>query len=324
VNIQTEKLPLRQVGKSGWWVLEIRGERDIPSYNPRVIGKGLDEQTYRREVLGDWTAVLGKLVYPEFGPVHCASTPLPFDPDLPLILGWDVGGSPWSGTPACCITQVNYYGQWLIYPPVTVPEEESVDILDFARDWVAPTLYEGYAEPHGLELEQLKIYHYGDPAGNSKPPKHMTGHIAEVRSCYETINLGEKWFGEQDEYGDREILEKPGLGWLVQSAEGRLTRRLQTIKTRLGANLKGNPALIVDPDATAILDGFQGGYHYHQRADGRYELDPMKNWWSHIMDALSYAASGLAYCTGQREEEEYGGYNPHATGAATWGHRRRD
>lgn len=324
-SIATEILPLRRVGKQGWWILEIRGERDIPGYNPRVIGKGLDDQTYRREIQGDWTAVVGRLVYPEFGPIHCAREPLPFDPELPLILGWDFGGSPWSGTPACAITQPNHYGQLLVYPPVVVGQEETVGILQFAREWVARRLIEEYAEPNGVELDDLKIIHVGDPAGSNPPPKHLVEKhkAAETRTSFETIQLGEKLFAGFDEYGDPIIDERPGLGWLIQKGTPLLSKRLEIMRARLNTNLHGHPALVVDPEATPILDMFQGGYHYHQRADGRYELDPMKNHASHIANALEYAVGGLSWAVAQAQEDEYEGYLPHQ-GAATWGHRKRD
>lgn len=323
-KLPSECLPRLRL-RNGWDLLEIRGGRDIPGYDEKVIGHGLDDQTFRREVKGDWTAVVGKLVYPEFGPIHCAAEPLPFDPDLPLILGWDFGGSPWTGTPACIISQVSAHGQWLLYPPVVADPKESVDIWTFAKR-VADEIYEEYAEPFGLRLEDLRIVHYGDPAGANPPPKHLaTNRGVEARSSYEIIAEGDRTPLHTDrDTGDVVYHERPGFGWVILPGEASVTKRINTVKARLSTIARGAPALLVDPQARYLLDAFQGGYHYHQRDDGRYELDPMKNHWSHGMNALEYAGSRLDMATVDRDEP----YNPLAgdfmgTATGVGGRRRR-
>jgi hypothetical protein len=50
---------------------------------------------------------------------------------------------------------------------------------------------------------------------------------------------------------------------------------------------------VVDPRATVVIEGFLGGYHYRQRPDMKYDLDPEKNWYSHTLDALAYIATEL-------------------------------
>jgi hypothetical protein len=57
----------------------------------------------------------------------------------------------------------------------------------------------------------------------------------------------------------------------------------------------GIPALIVnmEPMGRTIIEGFRGGYHFKQRDEGRYELDPEKNWYSHTMNCVEYLATRL-------------------------------
>ncbi len=319
----TRVLPVRDM-PNGWTVVTCKWDT-VPDYPYAATAAGMDTNTKRQELDLDWSASSGKLVYPDFGDIHKARDPLPFNPDLPLILGWDTGGTAWTGTPACVISQVTALGQWLLYPPVVAPEKRTVGILEFAVEWVARELYEEYAAPYGRQLEHLHLVHFGDPAGNNKPPATLaTSKGAEARSCYEIMRDGDSVHAGWDETTGREILEeRAGTGWIVESGEVTVAKRLEVVKARLKMLIGGQPALIVDPDATYLLDAFQGGYSYPQRQDGRYELDPGKNWYSHGMNALEYAASRLSYANPDRFEEQ--SYRPQygaTSGAGT--HRRRD
>ena len=302
---QTEVLQLQKAG--GWHVLTIRGERDIPGYDPAEVGKGLSDQAFRREVLGDWTATAGKLVYPEFGPVHEAVQAIPYDPTRQLVLGWDLPGGN-GGTPACVVTQLSARGQWLILSDVMPGPDETVGIYEFGER-VAEHLHERYCRPHGIELSKLRLMqHFGDPAGQVRPPATVGSATKgqEMRSAFEVLLLGEKVFIGTD-YRGREIWEeKPGRGWVVEPGEVSLTKRMEAVRARLTHILSGGlAALVVSPEAQQVLDAFRGGYHYHQRADGRYELDPMKNESSHVADALSYSASRLFAEPARKEEEAW-------------------
>ena len=50
----------------------------------------------------------------------------------------------------------------------------------------------------------------------------------------------------------------------------------------------GHPAIVIDPRATLLIEGFSGSYHYPQRRDGTYDSRPKKNLTSHVHDALQY------------------------------------
>lgn len=256
----TRVLPVRDL-KSGWTVVTARWDK-VPDYPYQQTAKGLPDNVRRQELDLDWNASSGKLVYPEFGDIHVAKEPLPFDPERPLVLGWDVGGTAHTGTPACVLSQVSSVGQWLLYDCIIPPDDKQVSVYEFATEWVARTLYEEYAEPFGFDLEALKLVHFGDPAGNAR---HVTtlggGKNLEKASCYEIIQNGysvHKGFDERD----REIVEKrDGLGWIIESGEVSVTRRLEAMKARLKLLINGgHPALVVDPEATYLLDAFRGGY----------------------------------------------------------------
>lgn len=102
------------------------------------------------------------------------------------------------------------------------------------------------------------------------------------------------------------IFEKqPGFGFNIQKGAVAETVRLEAVRARLRHLIRqGVPALIVDPEATPILEGFKGTYHYKQRVDGTYEIHPHKNWWSHPMDALQYVITGLFGAPPVGDEED--------------------
>ncbi len=279
----TRVLPLTKRGD--WHVLEIRGARDIPGYEPGKVGAGMSPMDFRREILGDWSATSGKQVFPEFGDMHEAVQKLPFDPQRELLCGWDLPAGT-GGTPAFVATQITHQGQWLLYGSLLPKADETVPPWDFAER-VAYYLTETFARPLGLELSDLKLVHYGDPAGTQAPiAGGARSTRGEIKSAMEAIRDGGCL---DDAYGDAK--DRPGFGWDIMPGEVSLTKRLDSIRTRLCVNVCGAPALLVSPTATFIREGFRGGYAYKQRTDGRYELDPAKNRYSHVFDALSYPAS---------------------------------
>lgn len=286
--------PLLKKTSDDWGVLEIRGEHHVPDYDPKVVGRGMPENKYRREVLGDWSATMGKVAYPEFGPIHKATEPLSWVPAKPILVGWDFGGTAWSGTPAATIAQLNPLGQCLVYQGIMPEEDEAVGIYDFAG-WVRDYLRDEFAEPAGLVLGDLKLIHWGDPAGDYRPPNtQTTGKRMEARSCYEIIQKGLRIQRAEDERGEPVWEEKPGYGWRIRRGEVTLTKRMEMMRMRLQMLVHGGlPAIVLDPGATNIISAFEGGYHYHQRSDGRFDLDPMKNHASHVMNSLEYLVSRL-------------------------------
>jgi hypothetical protein len=296
-------IPVRDLD-TGWTIASIAGRTVVPDYPYSALSSGMDEMQRRQELDLDWTASTGKRVYPEFGPIHCSIDPLPYDEHLPLICGWDLPAST-GGTPAFAPTQLSDAGQWMIYPPVCAEESEQVGTYAFGER-VARYLREEFAEPSGVTLDELKLIHWADPAGNAPPIRtYGMNPKQELRSAYQTLLNGEREFLYEDEEGEPVYHEKPGFGWMMQPGEMSIQGRQAAMRARLTALLPGGvPALIVDPNADIILVALKGGYCFDQRTDGRYELDPTKNKFSHVVNALEYAASRLSYARPKRREDD--------------------
>lgn len=291
------RLPVRET-PDGWTVVSIHWSM-VPGYDYAAACRGLTEEGIRQELEIDWSATKGKRVYPEYtARVHLALDPLPFDPNEILYCGWDFGG-----TPAFVPTQLNAFGQWLIFPPIAPLPDHTIGIYEFGQ-LVADHLTRVYAAPTGRRMNQLKLVHFGDPAGAARPPR--TGdRPQETQSCFEILKSGIILDLGADEAGRPKRERQPGWGWRIVPGAVNVTERLESVRARLKMLLSGGlPALIVDPGATVIKDGFSGGYHYPQRADGSYARDPLKNWYSHSLDALAYVATRLFYRPADEEEED--------------------
>src|SRR6266567_4283291 len=116
----------KRYNKDGWAITRIHYSV-VPGYDYEAAAKGLSEEAKRAELEIDWTASKGKRVYPEFSPqLHRSLTDLPFNPAGICYCGWDFGG-----TPAFVLTQLNLFGQWLIFPSLSPLEDTSLGIYDF-------------------------------------------------------------------------------------------------------------------------------------------------------------------------------------------------
>lgn len=280
-------LPLTRT-KTGWHVLTIHYSA-VPHYDFKDASRGFtSDEDIRRELEIDWTASSGKRVYSQFDRrFHVAIEPLPFDPKQTLYCGLDM-----PGTPAFVPTQLNAYGQWLIYPSLSPSEDETIGVYEFG-EMMADLLQREYAMPYGLDLEDLKVVIIGDPAGAAAPPR--TGQSPkEQRACWDILRRGEELEIGTDEHGRRITERKPGWGWRIVPGAVDLATREAAVRARLATILAdGHAALVVDPRATVVQEAFLGGHHYKQRADGRYELDAFKGYHSHTANACEYACTRL-------------------------------
>lgn len=269
---------------SGWTVATAKWDT-VPDYPIDAVRDGMDEATQRQELDLDWNATTSKRVYPGFKEEeHVSRQRLPFDPGRPLVIGLDTGGSAWTGTPAACAMQLNNHGQLLVFGSMSPPEEETVGVLEFAWE-VYEWLTEEFAAPYGMSLEELQVVFYGDPAGKNPPAVGVAmSRGRERQSCYEILQGGERRPAGHDEFNEPVYDILPSPGWMIEDGEVSLVKRMEMVRSRLQSRTRdGYAALVVDPEARDIIKGFMGAYHYHQRQDGRYELDPMKNWFSHCL-----------------------------------------
>lgn len=282
----------------GWKVLTIHWS-NVPGYDYETACEGLSPEGIARELEIDWNATEGLRVYPEFGRgKHVALEPLVPNPDETFYTGWDFGGCP-----AFVIMQFNAFGQLQLFPSCSPPEGLGIHIYDFGQ-LVAEHLLRRYATPFGKELKELKLIHFGDPAGNARPAR--TGdRPQETQSCFDILYRGLVLDMGTNEWGEPVKERKPGLGWRIGPGAVNITDRLAAVKGRLTHSLRdGMPALIVCPNADVLISGFQGGYHRPQRADGSYARDPEKNFFSHTFNALEYACTRLFVQPAAEPEDE--------------------
>jgi len=270
----------------GWHILRIHYSA-VPDYSFEQAAKGLSPDGVQRELEINWNTTVGKRVYPTFGDKHhVAKAPLPFNPRQPLYCGWDFG------TPAFVPTQINALGQWQIFPTLSPLEDVTIGIYEFG-EMVADFLLREFAIPAEKTLEELRLVHIGDPAGAGKIPTPGESR-KETTTAFDILDHGLELVMGYDERGKPLYKKQKGWGWKIKPGAVNITDRLESVRSRLGTNLgNGIPAMLVDPRATTVIEGFLGGYHHKQRADGAYEWDPHKNYYSHTMDALGYVATRL-------------------------------
>lgn len=169
---------------------------------------------------------------------------------LPLLLGFDYGL-----TPACAICQISSRGQLLVVDELFAKD---MGIRQFARDIVRPHLSLNYA---GYAFQAV-----GDPSGNA-------GKDTEEKTCF--MELAEE-----------------GIPCCPASSNNFVARR-ESVAKYLTRMMDGKPGLMVDPKCDVIRRGFNGRYQYKRlQIPGaeRFKDVPDKNDYSHLHDALQYAA----------------------------------
>ena len=289
------------------WVIDRVHYSLVPGYDFVEASEGLSDEAVRRELEIDWSASEGKRVYPQFSRErHVASDPLVPDITRPFYCGWDFGGCP-----AFVPTQLNVFGQWLIFPSLSPPEGLSIGIYEFGQ-MVADHMQREYASKYGVSLDKLTLIHFGDPAGAARPPRTGQGR-KETQSCFDILKRGLIMHAGTDDNGEPVVHKKPGWDWTIIPGAVNITERLEAVRGRLTTSLaEGHSAMVVCCNADAVIRGLSGGYHYHQRADGHYEYDPHKDWFSHTADSYGYIATRLfmvpAKSARDEDEEEYGLY----------------
>ena len=168
----------------------------------------------------------------------------------PLLLGFDYGL-----TPACVICQVSERGQLIVLDELFAKD---MGIGQFARDIVKPFLSFNYAK-YGYQAA-------GDPSGIARKD-------TDEKTCF--MELAEA-----------------GIACVPASTNSWIGRR-EAVAKYLNKLIDGKPGLIVDPKCDMIRRGFNGRYQYKRLqlvGEDRFKDIPDKNDFSHLHDALQYAA----------------------------------
>ena len=206
----------------------------------------------------------GKPVHPEYvDKVHCPDEIIKPIPGRPLVVGLDFGL-----TPAAVILQQTVGGQWRAIDEITT---EHMGIQRFGQQALIPMLRGDYK---GYEFDV-----FGDPAGSQE--------------------------AQTDERTPYQILQALGLMATPAGANNDPIIRRESLSAPLGRMIDGRPGLIISPKCKVLRKGLMGGYCYKRlqvSGQDRYQDKPVKNKYSHVVEALEYAlqgaGEGLALITG--------------------------
>jgi len=202
----------------------------------------------------------GRPVHPEYvDSVHCAAEPIPYDPNLPIILGIDFGR-----TPAAAVVQ--YQPQWGRF--VAIDEFVSEDM---SQQLFAPELRLWLNTNFQIDVVDLekKVRGWSDPAGEAR--------------------------GQATEDTPRQILVANGIPILPAPSNSPTLRRVAVANPARRLCMDGGPALRISPKCRVLRKGLMGGFCYRKlKVPGadRFHETPDKNIYSHIVEALEYALLG--------------------------------
>lgn len=169
---------------------------------------------------------------------------------LPLILGFDFGL-----TPACAICQLTARGQLIVVGELFAKD---MGPKQFARDIVKPYLVNTFPD--------FSFHAVGDPSG-------MAGRDTEEKTYFMDL-------------ADEGIPCTPAIS-------NTFSARREAVAKFLTKLVDGKPGLMVHPDCDMIRRGFNGRYQYRRLqvvGAERFKDIPDKNDYSHLHDALQYAA----------------------------------
>jgi PBSX family phage terminase large subunit len=158
-------------------------------------------------------------------------------------------------TPACVITQVHPNGTWMILRELYSDEMGIDEFGDAVNDFCK------------REYKEFLFEDIGDPAGKTRAQ-------TDERSCYDIL--------------------ASKMIYCREAETNALIPRLESVKRQLLKMYRGSPRICIDPRCKRLIDGFSGGYKYKERGNAGTHADtPDKNKYSHIHDALQYAAMTL-------------------------------
>jgi len=154
--------------------------------------------------------------------------------------------------PACVIIQVPTAG---VIQTLREYHTERMGIVDFGDYVVAD---------RNMRYPNAEFIEWGDPAGFARFSRSGGGLTSNA-----------------------ELLREVGVR--LDPSDQNWEARREAVETQLGKLAGGEPAMLIDPTCTRLINGFLGGYSYPEMGTtGIYGQKPIKNKWSHIHDALQY------------------------------------
>jgi hypothetical protein len=241
-------------------------------------------------LMGDYgTLRSDRPVYPQFSDQFHVQEKVPILKNTPLLLAFDFGL-----TPACVICQRGESGQLRVLRELY---DDNNGLKQFLDEMVCPTLAQDC-------FKGIPVTAVCDPAGMQRSQADATlTPVSEILRHNITV-----YPAKTNEFGQR------------KAAVDRLITRLCS---------GGKPALVVDSSCRRLIKGFISGYCFRRRAgyNDLYRDVPDKNKYSHVHDALQYAAlevsietvrdderkkymyqSQETYCGGSEDSGDWGAY----------------
>lgn len=178
----------------------------------------------------------------------------------PIIFGFDAGL-----TPACVWLQIDAFGRLLV-------------------------LYElqgGYVDDR--LSEQIGAEAFSDLI-KSETAARFPGFKAGIMYADPAVKQKQ----QTDEKTVKQILE--GKGFVVEPGEVDIASGIEAIRNRMTTLIDGGPAMLVSRHgAPIIIEAASGGYRYGASRDGTKVMgaEPIKDHYSHLIDALRYPCSKL-------------------------------
>lgn len=163
----------------------------------------------------------------------------------------------WDNTglhPACIVTQLSPTGQWRILKEFVGNDIGITDFGEMVLMWCNQTF--------GANAKYRDV---ADPAGRARDTSKMSPAL---------------------------YLKKMGIE--LENGIQTFKVRREAVAGRLSKLINGEPALIIDPSCTRLINGFDGGYAYPEIGNsGVYRNEPRKDGFSDIQDSAQYLASRI-------------------------------
>jgi hypothetical protein len=257
-------------------------------YYLRQCTPGADENMIRVMLMGEYgTLRSDRPVYPQFSDQVHVQENIPVLRHTPLLLTFDFGL-----TPACLICQRGENGQLRVLQEMY---DDDNGLKQFLDERVCPTL-------SSEKYRGIPVTAVCDPAGMQRSQADAT-----LTPVSEILRHNISVFpAKTNEFSQR------------KAAVERLITRLCT---------GGKPALIVDKACRRLIKGFISGYCFRRKVgyNDLYRDVPEKNKYSHVHDALQYAALEVSIETVRDDErrkyaytDTQEAYSGGSDGAGAW------
>lgn len=196
----------------------------------------------------------GQPVHPDFDQdTHVAKRTLEVDPHSPVYIGIDAGSG--ALIPAATFSQRAYSGQWRTLAEIWL-QEGQMGTQEFCTN-IRRVMETRFARAKGAMI-------CIDPAANDRSP------VSEITTA-QTIQ----------HYTQIEVQFAP-----TNKSRYRRDAMKKLFRKSVGPK---EPAKLIDPSCTGLIQGYAGGFHFAKRG-ASVAPEPAKNRFSHVCEADEYAA----------------------------------